>query len=92
MTVTYRSEKGAPLTADEVDANFRELENRLHALEDHDKTEDVRYPFPSLLYNKANIPKEAKKGTLALLQNDEGLSLIFFNGITWQNIEKGDIK
>ena len=96
MTLTYRSDKGAPLTANEIDDNFRELEIRLHALENHephDEKEGAQLSFPFLpLYDKAHVPKEAKRGTLALLQKDEGLSLIFFNGITWQNIEKGDIK
>jgi len=35
MTIIYRSEKGAPLTASEIDGNFRELETRLNDLEDH---------------------------------------------------------
>jgi hypothetical protein len=33
--ITYRSQKGAPLTAEEVDGNFRELETRVKVLEDH---------------------------------------------------------
>lgn len=35
MTLTYRSQKGAPLTSLEVDANFKELDTRLKHLEDH---------------------------------------------------------
>ncbi len=31
--ITYRTEKGAPLTAMELDQNFRELEERIQALE-----------------------------------------------------------
>lgn len=96
MTLTYRSNKGAPLTADEIDDNFRELDARLHSLENHephDERKDTQIPFPSLpLYDRANVPQEARRGTLALLQKDKELSLIFFNGIAWQNIEKGDIK
>ncbi|BDB95920.1 hypothetical protein [Candidatus Hydrogenosomobacter endosymbioticus] len=33
MTIVYRSEKKAPLTADEVDGNFRDLDERLSKLE-----------------------------------------------------------
>lgn len=35
MSIIYRSEKGGPLTAQEVDDNFRHLEKRLRALESH---------------------------------------------------------
>ena len=35
MSITYRSAKGAPLTAEEIDGNFRELETRLKTLETH---------------------------------------------------------
>lgn len=38
MTITYRSEKGSPLTSDEIDTNFRELATRLTHLEDHTET------------------------------------------------------
>lgn len=34
MTITYRAEKGSPLTVQEIDDNFRELETRLKTLED----------------------------------------------------------
>ena len=34
MPIVYREEKGAPLTAKEMDGNFRELEKRLKALEE----------------------------------------------------------
>lgn len=33
--ITYRLEKGAPLSILEMDTNFRDLEQRLGALEDH---------------------------------------------------------
>jgi hypothetical protein len=33
--MTYRLEKGAPLSILEIDTNFRELEQRLNELEDH---------------------------------------------------------
>jgi hypothetical protein len=43
MTITYRAEKGAPLTAAELDGNFRELEERLHHLENDSETpESIR--------------------------------------------------
>ncbi len=35
MSIIYRSEKGGPLTAQEVDDNFRELDTRVKALERH---------------------------------------------------------
>ena len=35
MSIIYRAEKGAPLAAEEIDGNFRELETRLKILEDH---------------------------------------------------------
>jgi hypothetical protein len=33
MTIVYRIEKGAPLTAEELDNNFKDLHKRLEALE-----------------------------------------------------------
>ena len=33
MTLIFRASKGSPLTADEVDNNFKDLDQRLHALE-----------------------------------------------------------
>jgi hypothetical protein len=33
MGIIYRCEKGAPLTKEEVDGNFRELDQRVQALE-----------------------------------------------------------
>lgn len=35
MTIIYRTEKGSPLTVQEIDNNFRELETRLTALIEH---------------------------------------------------------
>ena len=35
MSIIYRTEKGAPLAAEEIDGNFRELESRLKILEEH---------------------------------------------------------
>jgi hypothetical protein len=35
MTITYREKKGAPLTSEEVDSNFRELDTRLKQLEEN---------------------------------------------------------
>lgn len=34
MPITYRSEKGSPLTSSEIDGNFRDLDARLNALTD----------------------------------------------------------
>lgn len=33
--ITYRTEKGAPLTIEEMDGNFRDIESRLKVLETH---------------------------------------------------------
>tara|TARA_R110002095_G_scaffold186939_3_gene164243 strand:- start:210 stop:587 length:378 start_codon:yes stop_codon:yes gene_type:complete len=38
MTITYRNLKGAPLSADELDQNFRELHERLEKLEENTGT------------------------------------------------------
>jgi len=35
MSIIYRADKGAPLSIEEIDGNFRELETRLNRLEDH---------------------------------------------------------
>lgn len=35
MSIIYRAEKGAPLSVEEIDGNFRELETRLKTLEEH---------------------------------------------------------
>lgn len=35
MTLTYRHQKGAPLTVEELDGNFKEIDNRLQQLENH---------------------------------------------------------
>lgn len=35
MTITYRNLKGAPLSADELDQNFKELHQRLEKLEEN---------------------------------------------------------
>lgn len=94
MTLTYRLEKGAPLTTEEIDNNFRELEKRLWVLEEKEPSaeEDSKQPLcPSLpVYEKGSLPLGARKGALALLQNEESLILVLFNGTTWQNIEKGE--
>lgn len=173
MTITYRTEKGAPLTSLEIDGNFRELETRLNALEDHSEAgegigkihvegdqisfrgtfganfgtftlpkaslnpcgpwapqkpykrldlvtaENALYccstdhisttwpqdspfwkqifslpqppPPPTLpLYEKASLPEAEMMGKLALLLEDEGTTLIFFNGNKWQRLIKGE--
>ena len=35
MPLTYRHQKGAPLTVEELDGNFKELEARIQILENH---------------------------------------------------------
>lgn len=35
MPITYRAEKGSPLSVEEIDGNFRELDNRLKNLEEN---------------------------------------------------------
>ncbi len=35
MPLTYRNQKGAPLTVEELDSNFKELEGRIQNLENH---------------------------------------------------------
>ncbi len=40
MPIIYRAEKGAPLAAEEIDGNFRELETRLKILEDHPESSE----------------------------------------------------
>lgn len=172
MTITYRHEKGSPLTVQEIDCNFKELEQRLNALEDHlevgeglgkihmegDKisflgtfgtdfgthslpkaslnpcgawvtqtpykqldlvtVENALYccltehistrwlqdrtlwkqaltlpqPPPSTLplYEKASLPEAEAMGKLAFLLEDEGPTLIFFNGNKWQRLIKGE--
>ncbi len=42
MTITYRNLKGAPLSADELDQNFRELHQRLEELEEGKASAGVR--------------------------------------------------
>ena len=41
------------------------------------------------LYEKATLPSEESLGKLAILMEEEGPSLIFFNGKTWQCLMKG---
>ena len=35
MTIIYRALKGAPLTMEEIDGNFKDLDTRLEAIEEH---------------------------------------------------------
>ncbi|MBS0272277.1 MAG: hypothetical protein JSR85_06485 [Proteobacteria bacterium] len=35
MSIIYRAEKGSPLSVEEIDGNFRDLETRLKTLEEH---------------------------------------------------------
>lgn len=172
MPITYRREKGSPLTTEEIDENFRELESRLNALTANSeggeglgkiylagdqisftgtfgadfgtftlpkaslspcvawatqtpyKTHDVvtvesslycctqehmstiwaqdspfwklaftfpQPPPPSLpLYEKASLPETEIMGKLAVLLEEEGPTLIFFNGNKWQRLIKGE--
>lgn len=172
MPITYRHEKGSPLTSEEIDSNFKELEERLNALTDHQErgeglgkihvegdqvhfmgtfgtdfgtftlpkaslnpcgpwgpqtpykqldlvtsenalhcciqshvsttwAQDRLYwkqafnlpPPPSMslpLYEKASLPAVETMGKLALLLEDEGPTLILFNGNTWQRLIKGE--
>lgn len=172
MTITYRGEKGSPLTVQEIDDNFRELETRLNIFEDHSEageslgkiyiegdqinfkgtfgtdfgtftlpkanlnpcgvwarqtpyrkldlvtaenalhccinahistswTQDSSFwkqalilpqppPATLSLYEKASLPEAETMGKLALLLENEGSSLIFFNGNNWQRLIKGE--
>jgi len=172
MPITYRQQKGSPLTTEEIDENFRELESRLNALTDnpevgeglgkvhlegdqisftgtfgadfgtftlpkatlnpcgewaaqtpykkHDMVtietrlycctqehmsttwaQDASFwklafnfphpPPPSLpLYEKASLPGAEIMGKLAVLLEEEGSTLIFFNGNKWQRLIKGE--
>jgi hypothetical protein len=168
--IVYRSQKGAPLSADEVDGNFKDLATRIKALEDHkenvegigkiavlgdqmtitgtfgkdfgtfalpktllkprglwvtqmpyqkldvvsyeiglyccvkdhtSKTWDQekanwqemlsipRTPPPFTLYEKATIPAKETTGKIAILVEEKGASLLFFDGKKWQ-IMKGE--
>lgn len=170
--ITYRIQKGAPLTVDEMDGNFKELEERLKILETHLNSSEgigqilgqrdslkitgtfgtdfgtfplpkatftprgpwtphtpyqaldvvsyneglysctqahvshtwepnstnfqeiLRFSRPSTtlpLYEKATLPEGETLGTLALLMEKEGSTLIFFDGKVWKHLMKGDI-
>lgn len=174
MPITYRQEKGSPLTVQEIDGNFKELETRLKILEEnpeagegiekiHMEGDQITFtgtfgkdfgtftlPKPSLnpcgpwspqkpyrkldlvtvdnalywctadhlsslwseegpfwnavftfpqaqsppsslpLYEKASLPETDLLGKLALLLEEEGTTLIFFNGNNWQRLMKGE--
>lgn len=174
MSITYRHEKGSPLTVQEIDGNFKELETRLKILEDHAEegegiekihlegdrltftgtfgkdfgtftlpkpslnpcgpwspekpykkldlvtvesglyycamdhtsttwTQDTPFwkqalTFPKVqpqqfslpLYEKASLPETDRLGKLGLLLEEEGATLIFFNGKNWQCLMKGE--
>lgn len=97
MAITYRTEKGSPLTVEEIDGNFRELETRLNTLEEHGEGgEGFNLPppqsSPSLPgYETASLPPTATMGQIAVLLSEESPTLIFFNGTNWQRLIKGDI-
>lgn len=125
MTLIYRDEKGSPLTIQEIDGNFRELETRINTLSDaQEQTEglgkisiegdqirftgifgtdfgSVTLPKAQLnlpsppngsppLYERGSLPALGILGQQALLLEDEGPTLIFFNGTHWQRLMKGD--
>lgn len=172
MSITYRANKGAPLSAAEIDGNFKELEARLTQLEEYpergegigkiqvvgdqmtfigtfgsdfgtfylpkasfkpcgswtsqmlyQKLDLVTYentlycclkehmsttwaqddgawkdiltlpkpPSNTLpLYEKSTLPGNESLGKFALLLEEEGPTLIFFNGKGWQRLLKGD--
>ena len=169
--LTYRTEKGAALTIEEMDGNFRDLDERLKILETHlDSEEGIgkilsqgetltilgtrgtelgvfslpkmtlspRGPWspevsylsldlvthahtlyyclkdhtsrdweedtsswqqivdfsppstPPIIYEKATLPSQDVLGKIALLFEETGFTLIFFNGTEWQRLQKGD--
>ncbi|MBI2707875.1 MAG: hypothetical protein HYX35_06170 [Proteobacteria bacterium] len=168
--ITYRTEKGAPLSIDEMDGNFRDIESRLKILEahlesgegigkilvqgaamnivgtfgtdfgvfplpkaslkprglwvaqtpyqeldlvvqnhgvyccsqDHLSTlweQDVHAwqeiltfptPTPLILYERATLPVQEERGKQALLIDEHGITLIFFDGKKWQRLMKGE--
>jgi len=168
--ITYRTEKGAPLTIEEMDGNFRDMESRLKTLEAHLEsgegigkilmqgetitvmgtfgTELGTFPLPKAsltprgkwsfqapyqrldvvthnnsvycclkdhlsdlweqdepmwqeiltlplpppltLYEITTLPAQEEMGKQALLIDDHGITLIFFNGKRWQRLMKGE--
>ncbi len=88
MTITYRSLKGSPLTSDEIDTNFKELETRLKQLEGH-PTSEAKLSLP--LYEKEKLPTHEARGQLALLIGQEENDLVYFDGQKWNKIVKGDL-
>lgn len=65
----YRSEKGAPLTAQEVDDNFRQLDTRIKSLERHypdRKVHEVKVEGDAIvIYDNAGV--EMSRAQLPLL-------------------------
>lgn len=170
MPIITRAEKGAPLTSQEIDGNFKELETRIDHLTDHQEAGEgigkiylegdqlhiigtfgtdfgiftlpkanlnpcgpwaSQMPYkkldlvtsdnalscciadhtstewtqdhlfwtlilhlpqpPSLsLYERSSLPEKETLGKLALLLEEEGSTLIFFNGKNWQRLTKGE--
>jgi hypothetical protein len=118
MTIIYRHEKGSPLTVQEIDGNFRELETRINTLSETQEHveglgkislegDQIRFtgtfgadfgsftlpqpPSGSLpLYERASLPASGTLGQLGLLLEDEGPTLIFFNGNHWQRLKQGE--
>ena len=169
MTIIYRAEKGSPLTAQEIDDNFKELETRIATREEQEEVAEglgkihvegdqihfqgtfgkdfgtftwpqttlnprgawirqtpykkldlvtfenslyccredhvgttwdkdqacwklilsLPQPPPSTMtvYEKETLPETESIGKLALLLEEEGTFLIFFNGKNWQQLE-----
>lgn len=168
--LTYRIEKGSPLMAEEMDGNFRDLDERLKILENHleagegigkifsqgdqliimgsqgtelgtfflpkmtlsprgtwepevsyapldlvtyahtlyyclkDHTSrrweedtplwqqivDFSPPLtPRIIYENATLPSQEVLGKIAVLMEETGPSLVFFDGTEWQRLQKG---
>lgn len=170
--LTYRSEKGSPLTVEEMDGNFRDLDERLKILETHLDTgegigkilsqgetaiiigthgtelgtfplpkmtlsprgtwhpetsylpldlvtyqqalyycladhisrhweEDLSFwqqivdfsppSSPQIIYEKSTLPSQEVLGKIAVLLDETGPSLVFFDGTHWKRLQKGDL-
>ena len=61
--ITYRLEKGTPLTTLELDTNFRELEKRITALEDN--------------FSPSNISAEQQGDVVIFKVNGDAISHVF---------------
>lgn len=64
MTITYRNLKGAPLSADELDQNFRELHERVEQLEEN-----------LGLHTQGGIAKITQDGADIIFESEAGESM-----------------